>query len=99
VTAVLAETNGRRLSDPEEDRAASVSIMTAHAELMRQSAELSHSFAIAMSDGHFTPNEATTADRIAAQLERAAADLRTSIAVVKAQGGVKAGLKLVGGDV
>lgn len=95
VTAVLAETNGRRLSDPEEARQADVSVLTTHAEVMRLSAEVANSIAVAIADGHVTPSEATTIDRVASGLERAASDLRASLAVIKARGGTKAELKVV----
>ncbi|SEH51593.1 hypothetical protein SAMN05216228_100236 [Rhizobium tibeticum] len=96
VTAVLAETNGRRLTDPDETRKAEVNVLTSHAELMRQTAELANAIAIAISDGQVTPSEATTVDRVAGGLERAASDLRASLAVIKARGGAAAGLKVVG---
>ncbi|MDI7864326.1 hypothetical protein MRS76_20515 [Rhizobiaceae bacterium n13] len=96
VTSVMAEATGRRLTDPDADRAAEVHVMTAHAELMRQSAELSHAMALAIADGHFTPSEATTVDRVASSLEKAASELRASMAVIKARGGSPAGLRVVG---
>lgn len=96
ITAVMAEANGRRLSDPEEDRRVDVCIMTAHADLMLQSAELCRTMALAFSDGHVSPSEATSADRFASSLERAASELRASLASIRSRGGDKAGLKLVG---
>lgn len=96
VTAVLAETNGRRLSDPDEGRKADVNVLVSHAELMRQSAEVANAVAVAIADGHVSPSEATTVDRIAGNMERAVSDLRASLAVIKARGGVAAGLKVVG---
>ncbi|MBB4574419.1 hypothetical protein [Rhizobium lentis] len=98
VTAVLAETNGRRLTDPDEARRAEVNVLTSHAELMRHSAEVANAIAVAISDGQVTPSEATTVDRLASGLERAASDLRQALAVIKASGGAKAGLKIVGGE-
>ncbi|ARM12100.1 MULTISPECIES: hypothetical protein [Rhizobium] len=98
VTAVLAETNGRRLTDPDEARKAEISVLTSHAELMRHSAEVANAIAVAISDGQVTPSEATTIDRLAGGLERAASDMRAALAVIKAAGGVKAGLKVVSGE-
>lgn len=95
VTAVLAEANGRRLSDPDAERAADVCVMLSHAELMRQSAELANGMAVAISDGRVTPAEAQAIDRHAASLERAASDLRAALATIKARGGVAAGLRIV----
>lgn len=97
VTAVMAEANGRRLSDPEEERKAEIGILNSHAELMRQSAELARTMAMAIADGQVTPAEAQTIDRSASDIERALSDLRASLAVIKARGGAKAGLSLVGG--
>lgn len=96
VTAVLAETNGRRLSDPEAERAAEVGVLVSHAEVMRQSAELANAIAMAIADGQVTSSEAQTVDRVASGLERAASDLRASLAAIKARGGVRAGLSVVG---
>jgi predicted TIM-barrel enzyme len=98
VTAVLAETNGRRLSDPEAARAAEISVLTTHAEVMRQSAELANAVAMAIADGQVTPSEAQTIDRIASSMERAASNMRASLASVRALGGEKASLKIVGGE-
>lgn len=98
VTAVLAETNGRRLSDPDAERQAEVNVLTSHAELMRQSAELANAIAVAISDGQVTPSEAHSIDRVASAMERAASDLRASLAAIKARGGERAALKIVSGE-
>ncbi|WP_234905678.1 hypothetical protein [Rhizobium rhizogenes] len=96
VTSVLAESNGRRLTDPEEDLRVGKDILAAFGEIHRQTGELTNAFGAAISDGFVTSTEGTTIDRIAASLERAASDLRAGVAVVKAQGGAKAGLRVVG---
>ena len=96
VTAVMAEANGRRLTDPEADRVADVSIMARHAELMRQVAELANGMALAIADGRVTPSEAQKVDRIAADLQQATAELRTAFAGIKAVGGTAAALRIVG---
>jgi len=96
VTAVLAEVNGRRLTDPEEERAQDVCVMLSHAELMRQAAELANGMALAISDGQVTPTEAQNIDRLAAGLERSASSLRASLAAIKARGGAAAALRIVG---
>lgn len=96
VTAVLAEVNGRRLTDPEEERAQDVCVMLSHAELMRQAAELANGMALAISDGQVTPTEAQNIDRLAAGLERSASSLRASLAAIKARGGAPAALRIVG---
>ncbi|MEY9196617.1 hypothetical protein ABIA16_001733 [Sinorhizobium fredii] len=96
ITAVMAEANGRRLSDPEADRQADVNVLTAHAEVMRLSGDLANAMAMAISDGHFTPTEASAVDRAASSLEKAMSELRAMAAVIKARGGMSATLRLVG---
>ena len=98
VTAVLAETNGRRLTDPEAERAADVSVLSMHAELMRQSAELANGMAIAIADGRVTPAEAQSVDRICSSLQAATSELRAALAAIKAKGGASASLRVVGGE-
>ena len=98
ITSVMAEANGRRLTDPDEERASEVNVLTAHAELMRQGAELANAIAAAIADGKVTPSEANVVDRFAASMERSASELRLSLATIKARGGVDASLRVVGGD-
>lgn len=95
VTAVMAEAGGRRLTDPDADKAAAVSLMQAFAENQRQGAELFNAFAVAISDGNFSPTEATTVDRLAAQQEISLASVRSACAAVKATGGASARLEVV----
>lgn len=96
VTSVMAELSGRRLSDPNEARAEDICIMTSHADLLRQVAELTGSMALAISDGKVTPAEAHTLDRIASKMQDAMSDLRTALANIKAKHGVDASLRVVG---
>jgi hypothetical protein len=98
VTAVMAGINGRRLTDPEDEKAAAGSILTAFSRMKAADADLTMEMANAMADGDFTPSEILAADRKAALLQDAAADLRASFAGAKARGGVKATLRVVGGD-
>lgn len=98
VTAVMAEANGRRLTDPDEERKHEICVLNSHAELMRQSAELAHSMAMAIADGHVTPAEAQTIDRAASDIQGALSNLRLSLASIKARGGTRAGLSVVSGD-
>ncbi|WP_319517261.1 phage regulatory CII family protein [uncultured Martelella sp.] len=95
VTAVLAEANGRRLSDPEAERAAEASIMKANAEVMRAASEFANSMALAIADGKVTPSEAQTCDRQAAAMEKVLSEMRRALAMVKAHGGEKAELRVV----
>lgn len=96
VTTVLADFSGRTLSDPETDRTAQMGVMTAHAEAMRHHADYQGEFARSVMDGEITPAEAILLDRKLAAQERAIADQRASLAVIKAKGGAVAGLKVVG---
>lgn len=98
VTAVMAEANGRRLTDPEEERRSQANVMVALAEAMRNSAEVMHAAAMAMADGEITPTEATAVDRALSQQERSISDLRNGLAVIKALGGQKSGLRVVTGE-
>lgn len=96
VTDVMAQQNGRRLTDPEDDQRVGKNLLAAVGEVQRQSGELINTVGAAISDGWVSPTEGTSIDRIAGSLERAASDLRASVAGVKAQGGAKAGLRIVG---
>lgn len=96
VTSVLVENLGRRISDPDADRQQEVSMLTVHAEVMRQGAELAHTLAQAIADGRVTPSEAHTLDRPAAAMQDSLSKLRMSLAGIKARGGEAAGLRIVG---
>lgn len=92
ITQVLAELQGRRLTDPDVERQAEIGVMASHAEVMRLVGELANSVALAIADGRVTPAEAHSVDRIAAGLQQVTSDLRGSLASIKALGGVTAGL-------
>lgn len=98
ITTVMAEANGRRLTDPEAEKRAEVNVLSAHAEMMRQAAEVAHSVAMAVADGTVTPAEAATVDRSLAMMERATSEMRSALAVIKARGGEHAALRVVGED-
>ncbi|MDO1582407.1 hypothetical protein [Rhizobium oryzicola] len=98
VTCVLAEANGRRLTDPEEERRAESCVIARHADVMRNAAELAQSVALAIADGQVTPAEASGVDRMASALEKSVSDLRAAAAAIKARGGDKAQLHVVGGE-
>ena len=93
VTAVMADFSGRRLTDPEVERQAQHGLLSSHAEGMRRDAEYHSEFATALMDGDVSPSEAVILDRKLAARERAIADQRSALAVIKARGGVD--LKLV----
>lgn len=98
VTTVLAELQGRRLSDPNEDAAGDVCVMSSHAELLRSAAELTTGMAMAIADGKVTPAEAASIDKVASKMQTAMADMRSALATIKARGGVNASLRLVNED-
>lgn len=98
VTGVLAENSGRRLSDPDAERAQEINMLTAYADVMRQSADFAHSVALAIADGRVTATEAHTLDRPAAAMEEGLRRVRMSLATIKAVGGVKASLSVVSGE-
>ncbi|WP_367272037.1 phage regulatory CII family protein, partial [Mesorhizobium sp.] len=94
VTAALAEVNGRRLADPDAETVNQGTVMARHADAIIQAGELMAAGAAAFADGKVTPNEATTIDRAAAQLERGLSQYRQALAGIRAAGG----LKVVGGE-
>ena len=95
VTAVMAEANGRRLTDPEETRKADIDLLSGHAEVMRQFGELALTVAKVAEDGKVTPTEAALVDRVASGAERALSGLRQASARIRANGGESSGLKIV----
>jgi hypothetical protein len=98
VTSVMAGINGRRLTDPETEQAASACVMSTYADYRREDAELGVEVALGMSDGSLTPSEITRADRKAARVQEKLADFRAALATGKAVGGTKSGLRVVGED-
>ncbi|ACM36400.1 MULTISPECIES: hypothetical protein [Rhizobium/Agrobacterium group] len=96
VTSAMAELSGRRLTDPEGDRAVEQSAILAYADMMQQAGDLFSGAAIAFSDLVATPAEATKMDRDAAALEAKIGVFRKALAGVKARGGEKFGLRVVG---
>ena len=96
VTSAMAELNGRKLADPDGDRAAAQSVMTSIGQVTGAAGELIAGAAAAFSDHHVTPAEAHKMDRQAADLEMQLSAFRKSLAVVKAHGGLAAGLRVVG---
>lgn len=93
MTAALAELNGRRLADPDAETINQAGVMSRHAEAIVQAGELMAAGAAAFADGKVSPNEASTIDRAAAQLERGLGEYRKALAGIRANGG----LAVVGG--
>ena len=98
VTQVMAAEQGRRLTDPDEERQVERDVMTGYAALMQQSASVVNALASAMADGQVTPVEAQGIDRALSAMQIATQDLRAALAGVKARGGVKASLSVVSGE-
>lgn len=98
ITSVMAGMNGRRLTDPEEEKAISACVMSTYAGMKREGAELDIEMALGMADGNLSPAELTRADRVAAKLQEKLTDFRASLASGKAIGGAKAGLRVVPKD-
>ncbi|MBB3315136.1 hypothetical protein FHT77_000978 [Rhizobium sp. BK181] len=96
VTQAMAELSGRRLSDPDAEQKANVNVLTSYSELMQKAASLMAASATAMADGIVTPAEAHSMDREASAIERGLSQFRQSLAVIKATGGAKTELKVVG---
>lgn len=88
VTAVMADLNGRRLSDEAAGGESAASLFRDHAELMRKSAEVASTMAEALADGTVTPAEAERVDAAARDLDIALDQMRKSLAGVRAQGPV-----------
>jgi hypothetical protein len=83
VTRVMADLNGRGLTDPEASSAAAGCLLSGHNALMGEFAALTTEVAAATADGHVSPAEAEMADRAAAALERKLADFRATCAAKK----------------
>lgn len=89
VTAVLAELNGRRISDAGMPGAANAGVMASHAEVVVKAGELMAKGALAFADGRLTPAEAAGIDRSAADLAESVTGLRRATAA--ARGGAALG--------
>lgn len=98
VTAIMANLNGRRLTDPEEERTAATNILSSYSEMKRTAADLDMEMALSMADGNFTPSELQRVDQVAAKKQDALSDLRAALAAGKATGGTRAALKIVGSE-
>jgi hypothetical protein len=83
VTTVMAELNGRRLTEIDPDGGSVSGIVGRHAEMMRAVAEVMTTAAAAFSDGRVTPAEAELLDRSAGDLSRALDAWRGDIAAAK----------------
>jgi hypothetical protein len=91
VTQIMADLNGRSLTDQDAVRDTAGCLTTGHNNLMGKFAELTTELVAAKADGVVTPAEAEVLDRKAAEMERAASDMRQTLAAKKA------GVRLVRG--
>ena len=94
VTTVMAELNGRRLTDGDAAGGSAAGITVRYAEMSRSVGELIAQGAVALADGRFTPAEAELVDRGASEAEQRLAAFRLDLAAAKAGGA--GGLKVVG---
>jgi hypothetical protein len=95
ITSVMAGINGRRLTDPEDEKAVSACVLSSFADYSRESAELGVEVALSVADGSFTPSELTRADRKAAKAMDKLTDFRAALAGGLAIGGAKTQLRVV----
>ena len=93
ITSVMAELNGRRLSDETERGQRNADVLSAYAETVRHAGEVMSAGALALADGTVTPAEALNVDRAVSVLERGLSDLRRTLAHVRA-----GDLKIVAGE-
>lgn len=84
VTSVMADLNGRRLSDETEHGQQNADVLSAYAETVRHAGEVMSAGALALADGTVTPAEAMTVGRAVSVLERGLLELRQSLARVRA---------------
>lgn len=85
VTAVMADLNGRRLTDEAAPGESASCLFRDHAELMRKSAEVASTMAEALADGTVTAAEAERVDGAARDLDAALDQMRKSLAAVRAR--------------
>ena len=89
VTSVMADLNGRRLSDPDEEARALACVYTSHVEFVRAVADLMTTGAASFADGKITPAEAELMDRAVSDVERAMTQLKRGLSNVKANAGLQ----------
>lgn len=83
ITSAMAALNNRRLADPAADEKQVGDIISGFSGTVQHAGELMNVGARAFADGKITPAEATEMDRVAANLEAKAADLRKNLARAK----------------
>ena len=84
VTRIMADLNGRGLTDPDASQDAGGCLDTRHNSLMGSFASLTTEYLTAKSDGVVSPAEAEMVDRRAAEMERELTELRATLAGKKA---------------
>lgn len=92
VTRVMADLNGRGLTDPQAAAEAAQCLNRRLNALMRHFGGLTTEVASAKADGVVSPTEAEMVDRAAAALEREIGDMRRDLAAKKAGGEDEAGV-------
>lgn len=84
VTRVMADLNGRGLTDAQATETAAGCLTSHHNAVMGRFAEMTSEVAAAMADGTVSPAEAEMVDRGAAEMMRAVEAMRRGLAALKA---------------
>lgn len=95
-TRAMAELHGCTLTNPRDTPADGRCLMRDNAEFQQRNAEFMSGLASAMADRVVTPAEAMRSLRDLEAVERTLPDLKTGLTQIIAQGGGRAGLKVVG---
>lgn len=95
ITAVMADMNGRHLSDGASDPEGGNCIVASHSRMLGEIAKLVSEFAAASSDGKFTPGEIDIIERAKAGVENSLNALGQACAAAKAKAGAASGPRLV----
>jgi hypothetical protein len=88
VSRVMAEFAGLPVGNRVREAEGNAGIMASHAEAVTNAAALMAEGALAFSDSHVTPAEATSMDRAAQRLEESIADYRRELARARGEGGL-----------
>ena len=89
VTTVMAEMEGRRLTDPVADGREASGVFSRAADSIRAAGEMMAGIATAQADGELTTAEAEICDRLAGEVERSVGQLRRELANVKGGSGLR----------
>ncbi len=88
VSRAMAEIAGIPIGSREREAEGNACIMASHAEAVTRAARMMAEGAMAFSDSHVTPAEATSMDRAVQGLEEALGEYRKVLATVRGEGGL-----------